>query len=210
MKKGAFIFVFLMFLSCSSTRINESWRNPEYVDYQPSKVLILGITPNLTARKIYEEKLKLEFVHKGIIANEGNNILKRSFTNLKQTEDEIEEQIDMLLNKGYDAILISAVKGYENRITYRGDLLSNDMRLNRFGPYYYLNQNVYFDNEIYQEYKVYHIEISLYDLTSETEKSLVWVASYDIIDPKKINATIKDCVNAIVSSLEEEGILPLN
>ncbi len=210
MKNWAVIFIFFILLSCSSARINESWRNPEYVNYQPSKVLILGITPNLTARKIYEEKLKLAFVQKGIVANEGTTILKRSFTNLKQTEEDIEEQIDTLLKRGYDAILLSAVKGYENRITYRGELLRNDIRFNRFGPYYYLHQNVYFDDEIYQEYKVYHIEISLYDLTSNTEKSLVWVASYDVIDPKKIKATIKDCVNAIVSSLEEEGILPLN
>ena len=210
MKNWAVIFIFFILLSCSSARINESWRNPEYVNYQPSKVLILGITPNLTARKIYEEKLKLAFVQKGIVANEGTTILKRSFTNLKQTEEDIEEQIDTLLKRGYDAILLSAVKGYENRITYRGELLRNDIRFNRFGPYYYFHQNVYFDDEIYQEYKVYHIEISLYDLTSNTEKSLVWVASYDVIDPKKIKATIKDCVNAIVSSLEEEGILPLN
>ncbi|SNR72104.1 hypothetical protein SAMN06265371_1106 [Lutibacter agarilyticus] len=210
MKNWVIIFVFFILLSCSSTRINESWRNPEYVNYQPSKVLILGITPNLTARKIYEEKLKLAFIHKGVMANEGTTIFKRSFTNLKQTEEDIEEQIDTLLEKGYDAILISAVKGYENRITYRGELLRNDIRFNRFGPYYYLHQDVYFDDEIYQEYKVYHIEISLYDLKSKTEKSLVWVASYDIIDPKKIKATIKDCVDAIVSSLEEEGILPLN
>lgn len=210
MKKGVVILFILMLFSCSSTRISESWRNPEYIDYQPSKVLILGITPNLTARKIYEEKLKSEFVDKGIIASEGANILRTSFTNLKQTEAAIEAQIDTLVKQGYDAILISAVKGYENKITYRGELLRNDMSFRRFGPYYYLNQDVYFDDEIFQEYKVYHIEISLYDLTNKTEKSLVWVASYDIIDPKRISATIKDCINAIVSSLEEEGILPLN
>ena len=208
MKKTGVILFILIFLSCSSTRINESWRNPEYIDYQPNKVLILGITPNLTARKIYEERLKSAFIHKGIMANEGNYVLKRSFTNLKQTEEDIEVQIEGLLIKGYDAILIAAVKGNENKIIYRSELLRNDMSVNRFGPYYYLYQDVYFDDDIYQEYKVYHIEIALYDLKSETEKSLVWVASYDIIDPQKMNATIKDCVNAIVSSLEEEGILP--
>lgn len=208
MKKTGVILFILILLSCSSTRINESWRNPEYINYQPNKVLILGITPNLTARKIYEEKLKFALVHKGISANEGSNVLKRSFTNLKQTEEDIEAQIDGLLIKGYDAILIAAVKGNESKIIYRSELLRNDMNFNRFGPYYYLYQDVYFDDDIYQEYKVYHIEIALYDLISEAEKSLVWVASYDIIDPKKMNATIKDCVNAIVNSLEEEGILP--
>jgi hypothetical protein len=52
------------------------------------------------------------------------------------------------------------------------------------------------------------IEISLFNLINNTEKSLVWVASYDIVDPQKINATIKDCVNALETSLEEEGFIP--
>ena len=199
-----------MALSCSTARITESWRNPEYKDYQPNKVLILGVTPNLTARKIYEEKLKTVLINKGIEADESHNVFKTSFTNLKQSEDEIQEQIETLSRKGFDAILISTVKGYDERISFGGDLYRKDDDLMQFGSYYYSYQNVYFNERIYEEYKVYHIEISLYNLINDTEKSLVWVASYDIIDPQRINATIKDCVNAIVESLEEEGIIPVN
>lgn len=71
-----------------------------------------------------------------------------------------------------------------------------------------MNQEIYYNNRFYDNYKVYHIEISLFNLINNTEKSLVWVASYDIVDPQKINATIKDCVNALETSLEEEGFIP--
>ena len=199
-----------MTLSCSTARITESWRNPEYMDYQPNKVLILGVTPNLEARKIYEEKLKKVLINKGIEADESHNVFKTSFTNLKQSEEEIQVQIKSLSRKGFDAILISTVKGYDERVSFSGDLNVKDEDLMEFGSYYYSYQDVYFNENVYEEYKVYHIEISLYNLINDTEKSLVWVASYDIIDPQRINATIKDCVNAIVESLEEEGIIPVN
>lgn len=210
MKKSKYLIILLILLGCSSTRITESWKNPDYTDYQPNKVIILGITPNLIVRKIYEEKLKTELENKGIEANESFNILNTSFTNLRQSEEDIEAQIKTLSKKGFDAIIISAVKGYDERISYNGNLIRDQYNLRRFAPYYHLYQEVYFDEKIYEEYKVYHIEISLYDLTIDTEKSLVWIASYDIVDPKKINSTIKDCVNAIVNSLEEEGIVPSN
>ena len=209
MKKIQFLITVFFVLSCSSTRISESWKNPEYVDYQPSKVLIMGVTPNLTARTLYEEKLKTVLNNKGILAEESFKVFNSEFTSLKQTEEDIQNQLENLADKGFDAILISAVKGYDERISYTGELIRTDQDLRRFGTYYYLNQDVYFDESSYNEYKVYHIEISLYNLKSNSEKSLVWVASYDIIDPKKINATIKDCVNAIVATLEDEEIIPI-
>jgi len=209
-RKINYLIISLIALSCSTTRITESWRNPEYKDYQPNKVLVLGVTPNLTARKAYEEKLKTVLINKGIEADGSYSVFKTSFTNLKQSEEEIEVQIESLSRKGFDAILVSAVKGYDERISFGGNLITKDEDLFEFGSYYYSSQDVYFNEKVYEEYKVYHIEISLYNLINDSEKSLVWVASYDIIDPRKINATIKDCINAIVESLEEEGIIPVN
>jgi len=196
-------------MSCSTTRFADSWRNPEYVNYQPSKVLILGITPDLTARKLYEEKLSSVLEKRGINASESLEVFKPSFTDLKQSEIEIDAQIVSLSKEDFDAIIISTVKEYDEMVFYSNDMFRDDYNLRRFEPYYYNYQGVYFNNRIYEEYKVYHIEILLYDLTRNTEKSLVWVASYDIIDPQRINSAIKDCVVEIVKSLENEKIIPL-
>jgi len=209
MKNILKILLILSVMSCSTTRFSDSWINPEYVNYQPSKVLILGITPDLTARKLYEEKLSSVLEKRGIDASESLEVFKPSFTDLKQSEIEIDAQIVSLSKEDFDAIIISTVKGYDEMVFYNNDMFRGDYNLRRFEPYYYNYQDVYFNNRIYEEYKVYHIEILLYDLTRNTEKSLVWVASYDIIDPQRINSAIKDCVVEIVKSLENEKIIPL-
>lgn len=210
MKIYSYIFFVLILFSCSSTRITESWRNPEYINYQPEKVLLLGVTSNLTARKIYEEKLKEVFTIRGMQAVESYNVFKPSFTSLKHTETEIEKEVDTLSKLGFDAILIATVKGVDEKVVEDFEYIKYPPYSKPFGHYYYLNQGIYYNNRVYENYKVYHIEISLFNLKNENKKSLIWVASYDIVDPQKINTTIKDCVKALEESLEEEGFIPIN
>ncbi|GFZ76213.1 hypothetical protein GCM10011531_01350 [Aquaticitalea lipolytica] len=201
------VLTVLFLVSCSSTRIVDTWTNQEHLNYKPKKVLIVGVTENLTARRLFESKLKDEFTARGINAVESYNVFKPTFTNAKQTEEEIDEEVKRVSNNGFDSVLISAVKGVDEKVTYSGDAYRTNYYWRRFGRYYYLYQDVYFDRGYYEKYNVYHIEASLYNLKENNDKSLVWVASYDIVDPNTINTTINDYVNAIIKSLEKENII---
>jgi hypothetical protein len=208
MKAFYYLLATLFLVSCSSTRVVDSWTNKEYSNYKPKKVLIVGITDNLTARTIFEEQLKNELALRGIEAIESSNVFAATFTSSKQTEDDINREIEKISKDGIDAVLISAVKGVDEKESYSGDVYRTGYYWRRFGRYYYLYQDVYFDKGYYNNYKVYHIEASLYNLKENNDKSLVWVASYDIVDPKNINATVDDYVKAIIKSLENEQLIP--
>ena len=204
---GLLSVMLFLFLSCSSTKLLDSWKNTEYTNYHPNKVLILGITDNLTARIRFEQQLKTELDKRGIAAVESNNVFESTFTNSKQTEEDIQREVEKLSNLGFDAILISSVKGVDERMSYSGNTYYTDYYWRRFGHYYYVYQDVYFDPGYYNKFKIYNIEASLYDLREKNEKSLVWVGSYGIYDPQTINQTVSDYVNAIIKSLEKEGIV---
>ncbi len=47
------------------------------------------MTANLTAGKIFEEQLKIEFVKRGINAYESATVLDAAFTDSKKSEEEI-------------------------------------------------------------------------------------------------------------------------
>ena len=207
MKKIVYAFVISILLNCSSTRMVDSWRSQEYTNYIPEKVLIIGVTENLTARKKFESQLATELKNKGIEAVESYDVFEPTFTSLKQTEKDIEKEVGKIYNKGFDAILISAVKGVDEKTTYTGDWYVNDYYWHRFGRYYYLYQDVYFDRGYYNKYNIYNIESSLYNLKDNSDKSLVWVASYNVVDPSSINTTVNDYVKAIIKSLENEGVI---
>lgn len=196
--------------SCATPRVTDSWVSKDYTNYQPKKVLIVGLTDNLNGRTLFEDQLKSELRDRGIEAVESYTVFQPKFTSSKQTEADIEEEIQRLSKDGFDAVLISAVKGVDERVSYRGDNFRTHYYWRRFGRYYYLAQDVYYLEGYYDQYKIYHIEASLYNLKENNDKSLVWVASYDLVDPRQINTTVSNYVNAIVKSLEDNQIIPKN
>lgn len=199
-----------LLLSCSSVKTIDSWVNKDYSGYSPKKVLVVGLTDNLTARKVFEEQLVLELKKRGIHAVESFDVFKTEFTSVRQTEDNIQNEVERLVDNGFDAILISAVKGVKEQVAYSSDIYVRDYYWRHFRPYYYMYQDIYVDPTYYERYNIYNIEATLYDLNKDDVKSLVWVASYDIVDPKTINATVKDYVKSIIKSLENEAIISSN
>jgi len=205
MKKLLYLLIALMVFGCSSTRMVDSWKNDDYFNYKPKKILVVGITDNLTARMIFEERLAKELVDRNLNAVKSYDEFELTFISSKQTKEDIDKEVGKLLKSGFDTVLISAVKGVDEKTKYSGDRIARDYYWRRFGRYYFLYQDVYFIEGYYDQYNVYHIEASLYDLQTNKDKSLVWVASFDIVDPINISSTIDDYVEAIIKSLEKEG-----
>ncbi|WP_091424524.1 hypothetical protein [Formosa sp. Hel1_31_208] len=207
MKVYIHLLLIVLFTSCSTARVTDSWVNEDYVNYQPKKVLIIGLTDNLNGRILFEEQLKNELAKRSIHAIESYTVFEPQFTSSKQSENDIEKEIKRLSSEGFDTVLISAVKGIDEKVSYSGDNFRTYYYWRRFGRYYYLAQDVYYLEGYYSKYKIYHIEASLYNLKENKDKSLVWVASYDIVDPKQVNSTVTNYVTAIIKSLEEKQLI---
>lgn len=208
MKTAIYLMALLFLSSCSSAKMTDTWVNKDLIMSQPKNVLVVGLTDNLTARKLFEEQLKIKLNERGIEAIESYNVFEPTFTSLKQTEEEIQNEVEKLTNEGFDAILISVVKGVDEKESYSGDRYMRDYYWRGFGRYYFLYQDIYFVEGYYEKYNVYHIESSLYNLNSKNEKSLVWVASYNLVNPRQINSSVSKYVKAIIKSLEKEHIIP--
>ena len=118
MKNLIFILAIIIFTGCSSIKIVDSWRSKEYTDFKPKKLLIVGITENLTARKIFEEQLKEKLKQNGVDSAESYDLFTLKFTTEKQTEENIKEEVEKITKNGFDAILISAVKGVDEEVMY--------------------------------------------------------------------------------------------
>ena len=213
MKQLIYLIIAVVFYNCSSVKMTDSWRSRDFSDYKPQNVLIIGITENLTARKKFEEQLRIELQNRGIAATESYEVFEPTFTSLKQTEEDIQKEMERITEAGFDAVLISAVKGVDEKISYSGGPYFRGYYWGPWGPhyywgrYYYFYQDVYFMDGYYNEYNVYHIEATLYNLKNQTDTSLVWVASYNIVNPESINNTVNDYVKAIIKSLEQEGFI---
>ena len=208
MKRIVLFLGILLLSACSSTRFVDSWKNKEITSFEPKKVLVVGITDNLTARKIFEEKLKNAFIIRDIYAVESMAILDNGFTGSKKSELEIDKMIEQIADDGFDTVVITSVKGVDERINYETYYYpSIGYRWSRFGRYYYWYQDIYYTPRYYDYYKVYNVETVIYSINENDTKSLVWVGAINLVDPQKINTAVNDYVNSIIKQLEREKLI---
>lgn len=197
----------LLGLSCSSTRFVDSWKSEESSSFVPEKLLVVGMTDNLTARRIFEASLKREFQGRGVNALESSEVLESSFTSSKRSEEEIEAMKESVLADGFDSVIITAVIGVDDRTDYRPGYYDVGYRWYRFGRYYYRFQEVYYTPGYYDDYKVYHVETSLYNLKEDEATSLVWVGTFEIVNPRDISGTVENYVSRIMQQLERDQLV---
>ncbi|MDX1829010.1 MAG: hypothetical protein R3342_05630 [Lutibacter sp.] len=206
MKKISLILGILLTVSCSSTKFVDSWRNQKIKTFTPKKLLVIGMTDNLTAQNIFEEDLKKAFVLRNINAVESTTVLDENFTKTEKSEEEINQMIKEISAEGFDAVIITAVKGVK-KLNYPPRYYTIGYRWTRFGHYYLNFQDVYYTPQYYESYKVYNIETSIYYINKEDDKSLVWVGSLELVDPKTIKSTVKKYVDKIIKQLERESLI---
>jgi hypothetical protein len=208
--KSAIIFLFVLALaSCSSTRYVDSWKNEALSsEFKPGKILVMAITENLTARSIFEGQLQSALKENGLQAAVSYGVVDNAFTQSKKSESEIAELVEDLSSKGYDAVIISSVRGIENKLQYSPGYGNIHYYWGRFGRYYYVYQDIYVHPEYTGEYQVYHAETAIYNLGDTNENELVWVGSFDISSPISIRKTVDDYVQSLMRILEKDGLVP--
>ena len=203
------IILTILITSCSSTKLINSWKNPDYRIFDPKKILIISVTPNYEARKDFEFQVITELNARKINALQSAVVFETSFQDSKQTEVEIEAQVGKLLTNGYDTVMVSLVKGVDDKKSYSSYSAKTDYHLRRFILYYLAYQDAYFKQDYYSRYKVFNIETSIYTLKNDSDKSLVWQGSFDLIDPNSSTKAISFYVKKLIKTLENDKIIPI-
>jgi len=203
-----YAMILLCLLSgCGSTQLVEQWKNPDIVIFDAYKVLIVGMTQNEGARKEFETRMKREFTRRGIEAERSIDLFDVAFTTTARTEEELNLVEQQLLDKDFDAILFTKVMGSENRQSFRKHISEFDHYYGKFRDDYLSNQRIYYDQDYYDSYKVYHAETALYCLCVGKERELIWRGAIDITEPENIGKTIDNYIKQVVDGMRENDII---
>lgn len=206
MKKVIALFVIIL-MGCSSAELVENWKNPDIVIFHANKVLLVGMTQNEDARIDFETRLKAEFDERKVESMRSIDLFDVRFTNSKRTEKELDDVEQSLLDKDFDAILMTKIIGSENRQSFRNSLAKWNNYDGRFRDDYLRHQDIYYDPEYYESFTIYHAETSLYCICEGKERALIWRGSIDITDPDNIEKTVDDYVKLVVIAMEEQDLI---
>lgn len=206
MKKMYWVFLVLI-MACSEAEVVSTWKNPDIVIFDASKVLIVGMTPNEGSRVEFESEMLEKFTDRGVEAMRSIDLFDVNFTNSVRTESELDDVEQRLLDKDFDAILFTKILGSENRQTLSRKLSELDRINGRFKEDYLGHQNIYYEDEYYQRFTVYFVETSLYCICVDKERELIWRGVLEIPDPIEAEKTIREYTELVVSAMEMEELI---
>ncbi|MEZ2414620.1 hypothetical protein ACA086_06605 [Muriicola sp. E247] len=206
MKNMYWIFLVLI-LACSEAEIVSTWKNPDIVIFDANKVLIVGMTPNEDSRIEFETEMLKKFTDHGVEAMRSIDLFDVDFTNSVRTESDLDDVERRLLDKDFDAILFTKILGSENRQTLSRKLSELDRNNARFKEDYLGHQNIYYEDEYYEQFTVYFVETSLFCICVDKERDLIWQGVLEVPDPIEAEKTIEEYTDLVVSAMEMEELI---
>ncbi|WP_437372762.1 hypothetical protein [Maribacter litoralis] len=206
MKKLIVLFS-LILMSCSSISLVENWKNPDIVLFNANKVLLVGMAQDENNRERFETKLQKEFTDRNVEAWRSIDIFDLSLTDSRKTEKELDAVEQSLLDKDFDAILLTKITGSENRESFMKSISRWDDHQSRFNDDYLEHQGIYYDDDYYEKFTVYHAETTLYCICEGKERAMIWRGIIEITEPNNIEKAIKDYVQLIIVAMEDQDLV---
>lgn len=197
----------LLFWSCTSTQLVSNWKDPDTVLFHAYKVLIVGMTEDDEVRGNFESKIQKEFEKRNVEAMRSVDLFDVKFTASKQSEKELSDVEEQLLDKDFDAILFTKLIGSENKVTLRNKISKVDRYLNSFQDDYLSHQGIFYEEDYYDNYTVFHAETALYCICVGKERKTIWRAGIDITEPENFQKTIDEYIKLVISAMEEQDLI---
>ena len=205
---STFILTVVLF-GCSSTKVTQQYKSPDTDYFQANKVLVVGISADISLRRSYESTMIASLEKEDVIAVKSIDFFEKSFTDNKKSLKQLNDIEDRLLEAGFDAILFAKITGKETRVSVVDAYKNYAKNYQTFENYYYNNQHIYYkENE--ERYQVYTTETSLFCICPGKERDLLWSGVIEVVDANKVNRNINSYINVLFKSLKENNLLLLD
>ncbi len=202
MKKIIFsitIIGFIVIASCTSTRIDSSWREPnkQIVINKLNKVLVVALLKNEVSRRVAEDQMVAFLKGKGVVSY---SYLDTDFN--KKNEREIREKIK---EDGFDgAVTMSLVDVDKERNYTPGNISAFPEYYRTFSQYYYRNRSYYSNPGYYSITKTYSVETNIYSIK---EDKIIWFGLTKTIDPAGVDKMTEEIAKVVYKKMIKEGFI---
>ena len=192
-----FVVVSALLTSCSSTKVVQSWANPELSP--PKRVMIFGVTKEEVLRRSYEDQLSQALTSEGLSAIPSYKVLP------SEGEVEKDKLTEAVHKAGADAVFITRLV----RVAKRLDTVPVPAPVwgPPFGPwggYYPYWPNYYYDSYRIVEREFAFIESNLYKADSSTLLMSIMTRTED---PSYSDRKVQEVVRLVVKEFRKNGLL---
>ena len=194
-------------MGCAGTKLVGSWKNPDYVIFDAKQVLVVGMAQDRHIRLEFESRLVDQFKREGVEAVRSVDIFDLAFTSAKRSEQELEDAMELLIDRDFDAIVLTKVIGMGHRMTLKESVADIDRAFDTFSTDYLEHQELYYDSKTGQEFDLFHLETSLYCICVGKERELVWRGNIDLVEPMDTGKVMDSYIALIRGAMEEDEVI---
>ena len=196
------LFASLLFSSCSTTKITETWKDDGYQGAPFSDLFVIGVAKKETTRRSFENMFVEKLKAVGVQAVASSSVME---SNQKIEKEAILAAIEKL---DIDAVLITRLVSLKEK-EIRSPSTSEQGRPDDYQGGYYTDYSTAYGSSLQPaEYTTsvrVGLETKLYDV--ETEK-LIWTARSKTANPKSNIKLFDAVIEALVRDLKKNKLLP--
>jgi len=201
MKQLIFLSItsYLLFISCTSTSIVSSWREPDKqvtVD-KLNKVLVLALFKDETSRFKAEDQMVKYLKGKGVASY---SYLKTGFN--ENNEEALRRKIK---KDGFDGAVTMRLVDVDKEKTYTPGLGSTYPNYYRnFSGYYYRSWSYFSYPGYYSTTKTYTVETNVYSIK---EDRIIWSGLTETTDPEGVDKMTAEITKVVFRKMKKEGFI---
>lgn len=196
---ASYIFGILTMLSCSSTKIASTWREPnkEISLQKLNKVLVVALFQDETSRRKAEDQMVGYFYGKGVASYD---YLDKKIN--QQNEDAIRRKIK---KDGFDGAVTMRLLDVDKEETYaRGNISKYPAYYNTFSSYYLRNWGYYSNPGYYLITKTYTVETNVFSIK---EDKIIWTGITKTTDPSGVVKMTEEISKAVFNEMVKQGFI---
>ena len=196
------IFTFSVVAACSSTKLVESWSEPEFTDKPFKKILILAVMQDDLQRRSFEGKFAERITLDGVEGVPGNTLMSNP-----EDYDEKSEIRQAVMQSGADAVLIATlvkVKKEERYVPPRVDYIPSYGYGHGMYDYWGRSyQSVYSPGYTTVD-TIVKLETSVFSVDTE---NMVWSGRTESFNPKSSEKVVQENADVIAADMKKAGLI---
>ncbi|MCK5638380.1 MAG: hypothetical protein KAH67_06690 [Flavobacteriaceae bacterium] len=218
------------FASCgTSVKVTDAWKADNINELEGAKILVIGRADDMTSRQRFEQEISERLRADGIDATESYKKFPSMKQNVKRTEEEVDQLIQIIKNEGFKGVVLTVLKDMSTEIVtsetggytaggyYGGGYGMHGMgyggHYGGFGGYYgsvyspygygYGGSYVPSETRTYTS-KIYVLETVIYNLELEKGKQLMSVISVEVTDPKSASEVAPKYADKVLKAMKNK------
>ena len=196
---ASFCLFILSLVSCTSTQITSSWKEPDktIIINKLQKVLVVSMLKNETNNRKAEDQMVGYLDGKGV---QSYNYLNSNFN-----KKNVEAIRDKIKADGFDgAVTLRLIDVDKEKSYVPGIQSSYPVSYRTFSGYYYNTWAYYSTPGYYSTTKIYTIEVNVFSIK---EDKIIWTATTETTDPSGVKKMTADIVKAVYKKMIKNGFI---